>query len=45
VDNQLKSAILLKVTKELIGNNRVQPMESAKEGAVYFALGNRLVSV
>jgi hypothetical protein len=36
---------LLKVTKELIGNNRVQPMESAKEGTIYTVLGNLLISV
>jgi hypothetical protein len=36
---------LLKITTKSIGNNWVQPIESAKEGVVYFALGNRLIFV
>jgi hypothetical protein len=39
----IKIGYLLKITTKSIGNNRVQPMESAKEGVVYFALGNRLI--
>jgi hypothetical protein len=35
----------LKVTTELIENNKVQPIELAKEGAIYTALGNLLISV
>jgi hypothetical protein len=41
----IRIGYLLKITTELIGNNRVQPIELAKEGVVYFALGNRLISV
>jgi hypothetical protein len=42
VGQLIKIGYLLKVTTEPIENNRVQPIELAKEGAVYFALGNRL---
>jgi hypothetical protein len=41
----IKIGYMLKITTKSIGNNRVQPMESAKEGVVYFALGNRLIEV
>jgi hypothetical protein len=41
----IKMDYLLKTTTKSIGNNRVQLMDSAKEGAIYFALENRLISV
>jgi hypothetical protein len=45
VGQLIKIGYLLKVTTEPIENNRVQLIELAKEGAVYFALGNWLISV
>jgi hypothetical protein len=41
----IKIGHLLKVTTESVENNRVQPIELAKEGAIYTALGNLLISV
>jgi hypothetical protein len=41
----IKIGYLLKITTEPIENNRVQPIELAKEGAIYTALGNLLISV
>jgi hypothetical protein len=41
----IKIGYLLKVTTEPIENNRVQPIESAKEGVIYTVLGNLRISV
>jgi hypothetical protein len=41
----IKIGYSLKVTTELIGDNRVQLIELAKEGASYTVLGNLLISV
>jgi hypothetical protein len=45
VGQLIKIGYLLKVTTEPIENNRVQPIELAKEGAIYTVLGNLLISV
>jgi uncharacterized membrane protein len=45
VGQLIKISYLLKVTTEPIENNRVQPIELAKEGAIYTVLGNLLISV
>jgi hypothetical protein len=45
VGQLIKIGYLLKVTTELIENNWVQLIELAKEGAIYTALGNLLISV
>jgi hypothetical protein len=41
----IKSGYLLKITTESIENNRIQPMESANEGAIHIVLGNLLIFV
>jgi hypothetical protein len=41
----IKIGYLLKVTTESIENNRVQLIELSKEGAIYKALGNLLISI
>jgi hypothetical protein len=41
----IRIAYLLKITTEPIENNRVQPIELAKEGTIYTVLGNLLISV
>jgi hypothetical protein len=45
VGQLIKISYLLKVTIEPIENNRVQPIELAKEGAIYTVLGNLLISI
>jgi hypothetical protein len=45
VGQLIKIRYLLKVTIEPIENNTVQPIELAKEGAIYTALGNLLISI
>jgi predicted signal transduction protein with EAL and GGDEF domain len=45
VGQLIKIGYLLKVTTELMENNTVQPIELAKEGAIYTVLGNLLISV
>jgi hypothetical protein len=41
----IKIGYLLKTTTKCIGNNRVQPMELVKKGAIYTVLGNLLISI
>jgi hypothetical protein len=41
----IKIGYLLRVTTELMENNTAQPIELAKEGAIYTVLGNLLISV
>jgi hypothetical protein len=41
----IKIGYLLKITTKPIENNRVQPIELAKEGAIYTVLGNLLIPV
>jgi hypothetical protein len=45
VGQLIKIGYLLKVTTEPIENNRVQPIELAKEGAIYTVFENLLISV
>jgi hypothetical protein len=41
----IKIGYLLKITTKPIENNMVQPIELAKEGAIYTVLGNLLIPV
>jgi hypothetical protein len=45
VGQLIKIGYLLKVPIGPIKNNRVQPIELAKEGTIYTVLGNLLISV
>jgi hypothetical protein len=40
----IRIGYLLKITTEPIGTTGVQPIELAKEGAIYIVLGNLLIS-
>jgi hypothetical protein len=45
VGQLIRIGYLLKVTIEPMENNRVQPIELVKEGALYTVLGNLLISI